>query len=148
MTDNSNTDGRSTGTSVSTGNAKSSNSTTAAARQRAIEAYDSARGSVSDTVSDAPLLVLAGGIAAGALLAAFLPRTEAEDRLIQPTARRVRESARAAADAARQTGSQRLGDFGLTPDKAEETIRSLLDNVAEVARDSATAALDAAKQAG
>jgi len=49
-------------------------------RQRAIEAYDSTRERVSDTLSEAPLLALAGGIAAGALIAALLPRTKAETR--------------------------------------------------------------------
>ena len=50
-------------------------STTASARQRAIEAYDGARDRVSDTLGEAPLIALAGGIAAGALIAALLPRT-------------------------------------------------------------------------
>ena len=46
-------------------------------RQRAIEAYESARDRAADTLGEAPLLVLAGGIAAGALIAALLPRTDA-----------------------------------------------------------------------
>jgi hypothetical protein len=123
-------------------------------RQRAIEAYESARSSVSgagrraaDNVADAPLIALAGGLAAGALIAALLPRTETEDRLIRPTARRVRQSARAAATAARDTGTQRLGELGLTREKGEETIRSLLDSVTDAAKASARAASDAAKNA-
>ena len=124
-------------------------------RQRAIEAYESARTTVSDagrraadSVSDAPLIALAGGLAAGALIAALLPRTETEDRLIRPTARRVRQSARAAATAARDTGTQRLGELGLTREKGEETIRSLLDSVTDAAKASARAATDAARNAG
>lgn len=123
-------------------------------RQRAIEAYENARGSVSDagrqavdTLTEAPLLALAGGIAAGALIAALLPRTEAEDRLIAPTARRVRQSAKAAASAARETGTQRLGELGLSREKGEETIRSLLGNVTDAAKASAQAAAEAAKKA-
>ena len=102
----------------------------------------------ADSVSDAPLIALAGGLAAGALIAALLPRTESEDRLIRPTARRVRQSARAAATAARETGTQRLGELGLTREKGEDTIRSLLDSVADAAKASARAATDAAKNAG
>ena len=115
-------------------------------RQRAIEAYDSARERVSDTLGQAPLLALAGGLAAGALIAALLPRTEAETRAVRPTARRVKQSARAAYQAARETGTQRLGELGLSRDRAEETIRSLLSDVTQAAKDSGQAALDAARK--
>ena len=124
------------------------------ARQRAIEAYDSARGSVTgagrqavDTLTEAPLIALAGGLAAGALIAALLPRTDTEERLVRPTARRVRKSAEAAASAARQTGTQRLDELGLSREKGEQTIRSLLDRVTDAAKASAQAAADAAKNA-
>src|SRR6185312_159721 len=109
-------------------------------RQRAIEAYESARGSATDTLGQAPLLALAGGIAAGALVAALLPRTEAETRLVRPTARRVKNSARAAIDAARDTGSQRLDELGINREKGEATIRNLLDGLTDAARASANAA--------
>ena len=118
---------------------------TVGTRQRAIEAYSDARDRAADTLGQAPLLALAGGLAAGALIAALLPRTDAETRLVRPTARRVKVGARAAADAARQTGSQRLGELGLTKDRAEQTIRSLLGDVTEAAKASANAALDAAR---
>ena len=52
------------------------------ARQRAIEAYESALDGVSGAgrraatgLGEAPLIALAGGLAAGALIAALLPRT-------------------------------------------------------------------------
>lgn len=114
-------------------------------RQRAIEAYDNARERASDTLGRAPLFALAGGLAAGALIAALLPRTEAETRALRPTARRVRKSAKAAVDAARETGNERLNELGLTREKGEDTIRSLLDGVTDAARASGQAALDAAK---
>ena len=117
-------------------------------RQRAIEAYESARGRAVDTLGEAPLLALAGGIAAGALIAALLPRTNAETRLVRPTARRVKQSARAAFDAARDTGSQRLDEMGLNREKGEQTIRSLLDGLTEAARASANAAADAVRKQG
>src|SRR5437764_15492001 len=120
----------------------------AGARQRAIEAYDSARDRVSDTLSEAPLIALAGGIAAGALIAALLPRTEAETKLVRPTARRVKDSARAALDAARDTGKQRLGELGLSREKGEETIRNLLDGLTDAGKASANAAVDAVRNQG
>lgn len=122
-------------------------------RQRAIEAYENARDNMTDagrkakdTLSEAPLLALAGGIAAGALLAALLPRTEKEEELIGPTAERVKQSARAAVDAARQTGSQRLAELGLTREKGSQTLKSLLQDVGEAVRASADAAVDATRK--
>lgn len=117
-------------------------------RQRAIRAYEDTRGRAADTLGQAPLLALAGGVAAGALIAALLPRTDAETRLVRPTARRVKDSARAAIDAARDTGAQRLDELGLTREKGEETIRNLLDGLTDAARASATAAVDAVRNQG
>lgn len=114
-------------------------------RQRAIEAYESAGRRASDSLSQAPFLALAGGLAAGALIASLLPRTQAETRAVRPTARRVRETARDAVRAARETGSKRLDELGLTREKGEETIRSLLEGVTDAAKASAQSALDAAK---
>ena len=115
-------------------------------RQRAIEAYESARDRAADTLGEVPLLALAGGIAAGALIAALLPRTDAETRAIRPTARRVKDSARAALSAAKDTGTQRLDELGLSREKGEQTLRNLLDSVTEAAKASANAALDATRK--
>ena len=122
-------------------------------RRRAIDAYSSARDSVSgagqraaDTLTEAPLIALAGGIAAGALIAALLPRTEAETRAIRPTARRVRETAREAARVARQTGTEQLSSLGLTREKGEETIRSLLDGITGAAKADGQAAVNAPRK--
>lgn len=112
----------------------------AGARQRAIEAYEGARDRAADTFSQAPLIALAGGIAAGALIAALLPRTETESRMVRPTARRVKKSAREALNAARDTGSQRLDELGLNREKGEETIRGLLNGLTDAAKASADAA--------
>ena len=66
----------------------SSSTQASSPRQRAIEAFDQARGQTANALAEAPLLALAGGIAAGALIAALLPRTDTEARLVGPTARR------------------------------------------------------------
>ena len=122
------------------------------ARQRAIEAYDSARDGVADagrkatgTLKEAPLIALAGVAAAGALIAALLPRTKVETEALRPTVRRVRKTAKAAIDAARETGSDRLNELGITRNKGEETIRSLVEGMTDAAKASGQAALDAAK---
>ena len=118
------------------------------ARQRAIVAYEDARDRVSGTLGEAPLIALAGGLAAGALIAALLPRTETEARLVRPTARRVKTTARAALEAAKDTGTRRLDELGLSREKGEETIRSLFQGVTDAAKASGEAALDAARKQG
>lgn len=124
----------------------------ATARERAIEAYEEARDNlansgrqVRDSLADAPLIALAGGIAAGAIIAALLPRTERETQLVRPTAKRVRETAKAAYDAARETGSTKLEEAGISRESGKATIRSLIDGISEAARASAGAAYDAAR---
>ena len=117
-------------------------------RQRAIDAYESARDRTVDSLGEAPLIALAGGLAAGALIAALLPRTNAETRLIRPTARRVKDSARAAIDAARDTGTQRLDELGISRQKGEATVRNLLDGLTDAARASGKAAMDSVRHQG
>jgi hypothetical protein len=122
------------------------------ARQRAIEAYENARDNVASAgrraangLAEAPLIALAGGLAAGALIAALLPRTASENRLVRPTARRVRASADAAVKAARATGKERLDELGLSREKGEETLNNFLHGLKDTARASADAAVNAAR---
>jgi hypothetical protein len=126
-------------------NSNSSAQSSAGPRERAIEAYESARDNVTETLNEAPLIAIAGGLAAGALIAALLPRTESETRALRPTARRVKDSARVAVQAAKETGSRRLDELGISPDKGRETIRSLFEGVTDAARTSAQAGLEAAR---
>jgi hypothetical protein len=114
-------------------------------RQRAIEAYEGTRERTVDSLNKAPLIALAGGLAAGALIASLLPRTKAETKALRPAARRVRETAKAAIDAARETGSDRLDELGLTREKGEETIRSLFQGMTDAAKASGQAAVEAVK---
>jgi hypothetical protein len=115
-------------------------------RQRAIEAYAGARDRTVGTLTEAPLIALAGGLAAGALIAALLPRTQAETRAVRPTARRVKETARAAFKAAKDTGTQKLDEAGINREKGQDTLRTLFQGVSDAARASASAALDAARK--
>ena len=116
-------------------------------RQRAIEAYGSARDRVSgagrraeETLSESPLIVLAAGLAAGAAIAALLPRTRAESRLLRPVTDRARETARTAYSAARDAGRGRLDELGLTRDRGSDAVRSIIDGAKDAAKASAEAA--------
>ena len=117
-------------------------------RERAIEAYGNARDRVSgagrragEALEEAPLAFLAAGLAAGAVIAALLPRSKAEDKLLRPVTDRARETARSAVQAARDAGQGRLDELGLTRQKGSDTIRSIIEGAGEAARASAQAAL-------
>ena len=125
---------------------------TAQARRRAIDAFGNAREGVSnarqrtsDQLGEAPLIALAGGLAAGALIAALLPRTESETKALRPVGKRVTESAKAAVIAAKDAGGQRLTELGLTPERGSETLRSIFEGATDAAKTSAQAALTAAR---
>jgi hypothetical protein len=60
----------------------------------------------------------------------------------------VNATARAAFEAAKDTGTQRLDELGLNRQKGEETIRSLFQGVTDAAKASGQAALDAARNKG
>ena len=120
-------------------------------RQRAIEAYarDSVAGAgrkATNAIDEAPLIALAGGLAVGALLAALLPNTESEKRVLRPVGDKLTGTARAAAAAAREAGTSRLAELGLTQEKGRETLRSIFEGASDAAKVSAQAALSAARE--
>lgn len=125
--------------------AKNASAKNASARKRAIESFEGARENVTGALVETPLLVLAGGIAVGAVLASLLPRTQSETRLVQPYARRAKDTAKAAFTAAKDTGGDRLSALGLNRDKGEQTLRSLLKGVGEAVRASSDAAVAAVR---
>lgn len=110
-------------------------------RERTIEAYDSARRKATGTIEEAPLLALAGGLAAGAVLAALIPTSRKERELLGPVAGRIKDRANDAVSAAKDAGQARLDELGLTRDKGTETLRTILEGAGDAAKVSAEAAV-------
>ena len=117
------------------------------ARERAITAYDSARDGTasvsrmaSDQLGEAPLAVIVGGIAAGAILAALLPTSRRERELLGPVTDSLKDKAAAAVSAAKDAGNARLGELGLTRDAGGETVRKIVEGATDALRASAKAA--------
>ena len=122
------------------------------AREKAIEAYDSARETAAsagrkagDGIGEAPLIALAGGLAIGALIAALLPKTDRESELLGGVGERLTGTARSAAEAAKEAGKARLEELGLTRDAGAETLKSILKGAGDATKASAQAALSAIK---
>ena len=110
------------------------------ARTAAVDAYDSARerasqvrARTSDGIDEAPLIALAGGLAVGVLLAALLPRTEQEDKLLGPIGGRITGSAREAVEAAKDAGREKLNELNLTRDAGSSALQTIIKGVSEAA---------------
>lgn len=125
------------------------------ARERAIDAYDSARERAAEAgtkaregVGQAPFLALGGGLALGALLAAFLPKTKTEDKLLGRYGEKITGGAKAAADAAREAGREKLTELNITRDAGTSAVQSLFKGLGDAARVSGEAALGAVRKNG
>ena len=96
----------------------------ATARERAGSAYETAGRKTSEGIDSNPVAAVVGGLAIGAIVAALLPRTSREDELLGSVGRKINDSAREAARAAREAGKGQLDELGLSRDG----IRSKLDD--------------------
>lgn len=110
-------------------------------RERAVHAYDSARRKTAGGIDEAPLLALAGGLAAGAVLAVLLPVSRREKDVLGPVADRLKDRAGDAVEAAKEAGQARLDQLGLTRDKGSRTLRTILEGAGDAAKASAEAAV-------
>lgn len=118
------------------------------ARERAIDAYESAREQAREQVGGSPLLALGGGLALGALVGALLPKTKAEVRMMGKVGSRITTSARDAYDAAKDAGREKLSELNITRDAGAGAVQSLIDGIGEAARSSGQAAVDAVRAKG
>jgi ElaB/YqjD/DUF883 family membrane-anchored ribosome-binding protein len=124
-----------------------------AGRGKAVEAYaaarekaKSARQTATGGVDTSPITALSIGIALGAVIGALLPRTERETKMLGAVGARMNGVAQEAVGAARDAGKDKLAEFGLSPDKARETMRSLIDGALAAAASAGTAAAEKARE--
>jgi ElaB/YqjD/DUF883 family membrane-anchored ribosome-binding protein len=137
--------------------------TASAATQRASDAYSSARDRTSaaystarerasratertaDGIDSNPGAAVIGGLALGALLAAVLPKTQRESQAFGQVGRKINETAKEAARAAKEAGRSKLDEAGLNADTAKQKLGDIAASAGEAARTSATAAAQAVK---
>jgi hypothetical protein len=118
------------------------------ARERAIEAYGNSRERARESLEGSPLLALGGGLALGALIAALLPKTETEDRLLGDVGGRINDAARSATEAAKSAGRERLSELNITREAGKGAVQNLIDGFTEAARSSGKAAVGAVRNKG
>jgi len=133
------------------------------ARERAGEAYESARTRASAAYESAlaraetakkrtaqgidtnPTAALVGGLALGALAAMLLPKTQREVQTFGQLGRKVNDRAREAAKAAREAGTDKLEELGLTGEAARDKVKELGRSAADAVSSTASAAADRIK---
>ncbi len=132
--------GARTGSPSANSNGAAHSASSSNVRERAIDAYDSAReraaaatSKAGDQIDEAPLIALVGGLVAGALIAALLPRGERETRLLAPVGERITGGARSAIDAAKDAGRDKLAELNLTRDAGASALETLIRGVSEAA---------------
>src|SRR5687768_8795761 len=85
----------------------------ATARERAGSAYETAGRKTSQGIDSNPVAAVVGGLAIGAIVAALLPRTSREEELLGGVGRKLTDTARDAANAAKEAGRGQLDELGL-----------------------------------
>ncbi|HEY0113736.1 MAG TPA: hypothetical protein VGB59_11400 [Allosphingosinicella sp.] len=118
------------------------------ARERTAAAYASAGRRTSQGIESNPVAAVAGGLALGAIVAALLPRTQKEEELLGAVGRRINDSARDAARAARESGKQQLDELGLTKDGIKRRLDEFSDRAAGAVKKTTNAAADKATGSG
>ena len=113
------------------------------ARERAIEAYGSSRDRARDSLDGSPLLAVGGGLALGAVIAALLPKTRTEEKLLGGVGGRITDAARTATEAAKSAGREKLAELNITRDAGKGAVQNLIDGFTEAAKSSGQAAVGA-----
>lgn len=122
------------------------------ARDRASDLANSARDTASvarqktsDGIDASPVAALIGGLALGALAAAVLPRTRKEDEMLGGIGEKINDSARTAAQAAKDAGRDKLDELGINKDAALDKAKEFAASASSVVKESASAAASSVK---
>ncbi len=120
----------------------------AAARERAGSAYETAGRRAGEGIESNPVAAVVGGLAIGAIVAALLPRTRREEEILGGAGRRLNETAREAARAAREAGKGQLDELGLSRDGLKSKIDDFTGRAVGAVKSSAGAAAGATRGKG
>jgi len=124
----------------------------ATGRERASDAYAaarekarSARQSASTGLETNPMTALLGGLAAGAVIGALIPRTRREAKALGTVGEKLQGAAREAVGAAKEAGRGKMTELGLSQDHARSAFKSVVDGLIAAATSAGTAALEKAR---
>jgi hypothetical protein len=120
----------------------------ATARERAGGVYETAGRRTSEGIDSNPVAAIVGGLAIGAIVAALLPRTSREDEMLGTVGRKINDTAREAANAAKEAGRGQLDELGLSRDGLQSKLNEFTDRAVGAVKSSAGAAAGAARRSG
>ncbi len=99
-----------------------------------------ARDTATKGLEGNPLTALAGGLAVGAFVAALLPRTAREKKIMGPVSRSVKSTAKSAAKVAGNVAKAELIALGVSSDAARKQVRTLAGKIGKAATTAGKAA--------
>jgi|TARA_R100001244_G_scaffold20643_9_gene21746 ElaB/YqjD/DUF883 family membrane-anchored ribosome-binding protein len=99
-----------------------------------------------ETISNSPLVIVAGGAALGILIGALLPRSKAEGKYVGVAGRKVNDTVKTAYQAAKDASRDQIGELGLSNDNMRAQFKDLFGKAIEAAKTAIAAAQDAVKE--
>jgi ElaB/YqjD/DUF883 family membrane-anchored ribosome-binding protein len=94
----------------------------------------------TQTIDKNPLAIVAGGLAIGAIVGMLLPKTEQEKKVLGKAGKAVNDTAKRAAEAAKQAGKERIDELGLNADSMRDQFRVLVNKASEAVKAAGQAA--------
>jgi ElaB/YqjD/DUF883 family membrane-anchored ribosome-binding protein len=98
----------------------------------------------SQTIDKNPLVILAGGLAIGAIAALLIPSTKKEQKAFGKVGKKINKTAKRAVDAAKSAGKDKVDSLGLNQDSLRDQFRDLVNKASEAVKAAGKAAADEA----
>lgn len=104
-----------------------------------------AKAKTGETIETSPLAMVACGVAIGAIVAALLPKSEREKKVLGGAGRKLNDTAKIAVKAAKSAGAAHMVDVGLNSETLREQAKDIFQKGVETAKTASKAAKDAVK---
>ncbi len=104
-----------------------------------------AKAKTEETIETSPLAMVAGGVALGAIIAALLPKSEREKKILGGAGRKLNNTAKLAAKAAKSAGAAHMVDVGLNSEALRRQAKDIFQKGVETAKTASKAAKEAVK---
>lgn len=100
----------------------------------------------AEGVDKNPLAIVAGGLAIGAIVGMLLPKTERETKVLGKAGQKLNETAKRAANAAKDAGKAKVSEVGLDSDALRAQFRDLVGKASEAVMAAGKAAAEEARK--
>jgi ElaB/YqjD/DUF883 family membrane-anchored ribosome-binding protein len=100
----------------------------------------------SQTLDKNPIVLLAGGLAIGAIAALLIPTTKKEQKAFGKVGKKLNKTAKRAVDAAKSAGKEKVDNLGLNQDSLRDQFRDLVSKASEAVKAAGKAAVDEARK--